>query len=54
MQALHLDLPGYSVAQQLTAASLTARAAQLDEPQSFREASIVAPASGVLLISVRE
>ena len=52
-QPLHLDLPGYSVAQQLTAPSLTARSAQLDEPQSFREASTVAPASAVLLIGAR-
>ena len=52
-QALHLDLPAYSVAQQLTAPSLTARSAQLDEPQSFREASTVAPGSAVLLISAR-
>ncbi len=52
-RALHLDLPGYSVSQQLTAPSLTSRSAQLDEPQSFREASTLSPGSAVLLISAR-
>ena len=52
-RTLNLNLPGYSVAQQLTAPSITARSAQLDEPQSYREASAVAPASAVLLISAR-
>ncbi len=52
-QPVHLDLPGYSVAQQLTAPSLTARSAQLDEPQTYREASVVPPASAILLLSAR-
>ncbi|MGI4829091.1 MAG: hypothetical protein ACRYFU_12995 [Janthinobacterium lividum] len=50
---LNLDLPGFSVGQQLTAPSITSRSAQLDEPQSYREASIVPPASAVLLLSAR-
>ena len=52
-QPLNLNLAGYSVAQQLTAPSLTARSAQLDEPQSYREASTIPPASAVLLLSAR-
>ncbi len=52
-QPLLLDLPGYSIAQQLTAPSLTARSAQLDEPQSYREASTVPPASAMLLLNAR-
>ena len=50
---LYLNLAGYSVGQQLTAPSLTARSAQLDEPQSYREASTVPAASAVLLLSAR-
>ena len=50
-QPLYLNLPGYSVAQQLTAPSLTARSAQLAEPQSYREASVVPAGSAVLLLS---
>ncbi len=52
-QSLPLNLPGYSVAQVLTAPSLTAYAAQLNEPQSYREASAVPPASALLLLSAR-
>ena len=50
---LHLDLASFSIAQQLTAPSLTALSAQLDEPQSFREASLVPPASAMLLAATR-
>ena len=50
---LHLDLPGFSLAQSMTAPSLTALSAQLDEPQSYREVSTVAPASAVLLLKAR-
>ncbi len=52
-QSLTLNLPGFSVAQQLTGPSLGGYTAQLDEPQSFREASTVAPGSAVLLAGVR-
>lgn len=52
-QPLNLNLPGFSIAQQLTAPSLNARTAQLDEPQSFREASTVPPASAILLNAAR-
>ena len=52
-QPVYLNLPGFSIGQQLTAPNLTARSAQLDEPQSYREASMVAPASAVLLLGAR-
>jgi len=52
-QHLTLDLPGFSVAQQLTGPSLDARSAQLDEPQSYREASTLRPGSAILLTAVR-
>ncbi len=52
-QPLNINLAGYSVAQQMTAPSLNAYTAQLDEPQSYREMSTVPPASAVLLLSAR-
>ncbi len=52
-QALPLDLPGFSVSQQLTAPSLLAYSAQLNEPQSNREASAVPAGSALLLLSAR-
>lgn len=52
-QPLYLNLAGYSIGQQLTAPSLTARSAQLDEPQSYREASTIPPASAMLLLGAR-
>ena len=52
-QALHIDLPGFSLANAMTAPSLTARSAQFDEPQSYREVSTVAAASAVFLLSTR-
>ncbi len=52
-QPLYLDLASYSMAQQLTAPGLTARSAQMDEPQSYREASTVPPASAMLLLNAR-
>jgi len=53
-QPLHIDLAGYSLALSLTAPSLTSRTASLTEPARFREASIVAPASAVLLERSRD
>ncbi len=52
-QPLPVDLPGFSLSQQLTGPSLPAYTAQLEEPQSFHEISSVPPARGVLLLSAR-
>ncbi len=51
--ALPLNLAGYSYAQALTAPSLSAFSAQLDEPQSFHEVSEVPAASAMLLLRTR-
>jgi hypothetical protein len=48
-KALHIDLAGYSLAFTLSAPSLASTKVELTEPSKFREASIVAPASAVLL-----
>ena len=52
-QFLPVDLPGFSLSQQLTAGSLLAYNAQLEEPASFHEISSVPPARAVLLLSAR-
>lgn len=52
-QPLPVDLPGFSLSQELTAHSLLAYDAHLEAPQSFREISSVRPACGVLLLSAR-
>jgi hypothetical protein len=52
-QDLHLDLPGFSLDSVLTAPSLDARSAEITEPNSNREASVVRHGSAVLLLSAR-
>ena len=52
-RSLPIDLPGFSLSQGLTAGSLLAYNAQLEEPQSFHEISSVPPARAVLLLSAR-
>lgn len=52
-RSLPLDLPGFALSQQLSANSLLAYDAHLEEPQSFHEISSVPPARGVLLLSAR-
>ena len=50
---LTLDLPGFALAEELTAPALTARSAELAEPRSSREVSTLPPGRAVLLISTR-
>ena len=52
-QPLLINLAGYSLAQTLTAPSLTSFSAQMNEPQSYREVSTIPPASAALLLSAR-
>lgn len=52
-QALHIDLPGYSVGRTLTAESLTSRTVEDREAAGNREASTVPAASAMLLYSSR-
>ena len=48
-QPLHFDLARYSLGLTLSAPSLTSTRVELSEPASFREASLVPPATAVLL-----
>ncbi len=50
---LRVDLSGYSLAFTLSAPSLSSTKVELTEPAKFREASIVAPASAVLLYNTQ-
>ena len=50
---LHIDLPGYSVGNMMSAPSLTSTDVHIGEPQSYREASTVAPATAVILYASR-
>ncbi len=52
-QPLHIDVPGYSLARRLSASGLDAHAARFDEASSFREVSVVAPGSAVILQSTK-
>lgn len=52
-QSLPVDLPGFALSQQLTASSLLAYSAQIEEPGSFHEVSSIPPARAVLLLSAR-
>jgi len=50
---LRIDLSGYSLAFTLSAPSLSSTQVELTEPAKFREASIIAPASAVLLYNTQ-
>jgi hypothetical protein len=52
-QPLHVDVPGFSLSSVLSASGLEARTVHIDEPDTYREVSTVAPASAVLLRSAR-
>ncbi len=53
MQALHIDLAGYSVGRVLTAPSITSRTVEDREAAGNHEASTVPPATAMLLYSSR-